>query len=176
MIIKKTTASGEKTYSTGPMPDELKQNIRDAFGTRFDDCLYLKWVTLDTDPNYVGLDIYGSIEIPINGELDCYYRAHLHLDTATIEYEVYAFGEVPTDFPDQDALAIMATSPVFLGSLKTDSAKQPVEYTVYYKKIMCDPAEYALLRERVEFPCENGFGIGVKATATSTIYEEYANA
>lgn len=176
MIIKKTTEAGVKTYSTDPIPDTWKQAIRDVFGTMFDGRKYFKWVVLDSDPNYVGLDIYGSVEIPINGDLDCYYRVHLHLDTAEIEYEVYAYGEAPLGFPNQEVLALMANSPVYLGSIKTDSSKNPDEYTIYYKKHMCDPVEYAALRERVDFPNENGFGIGVKADATRTVYEEYANA
>lgn len=176
MIIKKDTEQGVKIYSTDPLPDSWKQTIRAAFGNSFDNKKYLKWAIIDNNPNYIGLDIYGSVDIPINGDLDCYYREHLYLDTATIEYEVYAYGEVPEGFPDMDALSIMSNSPPYLGSIKTDTSKVPVEFTVYYKKHMCDPTEYALLRERVAYPCTDGFGIGVKSDGQTTIYEEYENA
>lgn len=176
MIIKKNTENGVKVYSTDPMPESWKQSIKNVFGNKFDGKQYIKWAVYENNLNYIGIDVLGSLSIPINGELECYFRVHLYLDAASFDLEVYAYGEIPNGWPELEIPGIMKNSPVFMSSIRTDKDKNPKEYTIYYKQNECDPVEYNILKSRVSFPTENGAGIGIKADGNSVKYEEYANA
>ena len=174
-MTTKTTARGERIYSTEPMPESLKAVIRDKFGTIMDGKYHSVWDTYSlTDPEYIGITCIGAVPIPIKGDLEKYYKLHLHIKSGIIEYEVYAFNESPFRLPD-DVIEMMANSSIYGGSIKTDGSFFPSEWTAYYHKKQCVADEYAKLRERVEAPHSNGYIIAIKKNNSGYSFEEYGN-
>ena len=174
MIIK-NTEKGQRIYSFGPMPESLKQAIRDNFGDLFDIKFHSVWDVYSlTNPNYIGITVVGCLPVPIPGDLERYYKMHLNLDTSQIDYEVYSYNESSFDLPN-DLKNMMANSGIFMASIKTDSEYKPNEWTTYYHKKQCDVDEYAKLRERVEKPHPNGYIIAIKKNNSGYSFEEYGN-
>ena len=176
MTISKHTTEGERLYSFDPMPANIKQIIRDTFGELMDGKSHSVWDVFSlTAPKYIGISCIGTLPIEMAGNLEKYYKLHLYVDTASVEYEVYSYNASAFTLPDTIA-EMMATSSVMGGSVKTDDSYNPIELTTYYRKAGCTLSEYTALRELVSEPHPGGHIIAIKKIGEQLTFEEYGDA